>query len=219
MKRRFRVEGIYDRRTIQLIKELSIFDFGFDFRPLSTSFLQQHIFMDLIKNNLGPSHKIYLRFENEQNFIIQKFLDDLQENGIPKDQIILEFSDDQELDYYEQFQIPYLLHFTQEKKANIKDSMFFKGLVFSSAEFQIQKENGKVGQFQNKIFNFLGSKSIDSEIFLYHDWDTDLYPSLFEYFDIDACTLPINDKIEVCYRNVDFNSFKQNFKILKTQTL
>jgi hypothetical protein len=43
----------------------------------------------------------------------------------------------------------------------------------------------------------------DKQIVLRIDWNDNVFPSLFDYFDIDLMSFSINDKIEVCYRNVD----------------
>jgi hypothetical protein len=43
----------------------------------------------------------------------------------------------------------------------------------------------------------------EKKIILRIDWNSNVFPSLFDYFDFDLMSFPINSKIEICYRNVD----------------
>ena len=64
MEGRFRVEGIYDKRTLQRLQDLNLKDLSFDFRPRSFNFLQQHTFMEIVEN-ISTEDRLYLHFENE----------------------------------------------------------------------------------------------------------------------------------------------------------
>ena len=62
-----RVTGLYDQRTIQLLKENKIYSLGFDLRPKSLNFIQSYRLIELLKEvQLG---EVYLHFENEKDFI------------------------------------------------------------------------------------------------------------------------------------------------------
>ena len=51
---------------------------------------------------------------------------------------------------------------------------------------------------------------VDRQIIVALDWYENIFPSIIEHFDFDLWSLPINQKIEVCYRNVDLKKFESN---------
>ena len=81
---RIKVDGIYDRRTLSALASLGTRDLCFDFRPKSFNFLQQHVFLDLLGTHNSSEKKIYLHYANEQDFMVQKMIDDSQQsvNGV-----------------------------------------------------------------------------------------------------------------------------------------
>ena len=46
------------------------------------------------------------------------------------------------------------------------------------------------------------------------DWDHNLLTTLFDLFEFDLLSFPINSKIEVCYRNVDLKKLSSEMTIL-----
>ena len=92
---RYVIEGIYDQRTFNSLKEVGISSFSFDFRPTSFNFYQQYRFLDLIDKCFDSSHQYFLHFAGEADFVIQKMVDDLdaQLGDKEKSNIFLEFSD------------------------------------------------------------------------------------------------------------------------------
>jgi hypothetical protein len=214
-----RVDGIYDQRTIQNLQETAVKDFGFDFRPTSFNFLQQHVFLDLIKKNQATDLNFFLRYENEQDFVIKKMIDDLKlatdsSNGsaVKFSNFNLEFSDTNSAEFYDQFEVPFYWHYTASVSlSSILDTKNIKGIVL---DYKFLEEIRDNDNFQNFVQNFfqVAYKKIEEKslkIVLAVDWDANVFPSLFDFIDFDSLVLPINSKIEICYRNVDLGKVKQ----------
>ena len=217
----FRVEGIYDKRTIQRLKDLKLTDFAFDFRPRSFNFLQQHNFLDLLEI-LSLGDNIYLNFENEADFVIQRILDSAKDK-IAKENIFLEFSDDQEASFYESFELPYIWHFDSASKniSSILESKLLKGVVLPFGELLKAHEKGILHNFSNNFhaqFFELLTKN-EGKLVLQMDWDSNLFSSAVEYFDFDMISVAISNKVEVCYRNVDLTKIQTHVSFLRELSL
>lgn len=220
-----RIEGLYDLRTLRTLKDSGIFDYGFDFRPTSFNFLQQYRFMDLMAQLDDSKSRYYLHFCNEADFVIAKFVEDLKKHysentdyGTFKDKVALEFSDYCTASFYDSFETPYYWNFHQERP--LKDylkSKHIKGLIF---DFKWLHEKHEKGEFDSFFAHFLQVaapfiRERKLEFILKIDWDSHLFDSLFDYVDFKLLSLPVNEKIEVCYRNVDLNKASKNIHFYK----
>ncbi|OUR94870.1 hypothetical protein A9Q84_17330 [Halobacteriovorax marinus] len=221
MEGRFRVEGIYDNRTLQRLQDLNLKDLSFDFRPRSFNFLQQHTFMELVEN-ISTEDRLYLHFENEADFVVEKILTDLLISR-SRDKVLLEFSDDQSVEYYEKFKSPFYWHYnSQSKNANlIAKSKYLKGMIIPFSELLKSFENNTLHNFTNNFHaQFFNVMEINKcELVLRMDWDSNLFSSIVEYFDFSLISIPINNKVEVCYRNVDLTKVQQHVSHLKALNL
>lgn len=221
-----RIEGLYDLRTLKTLKENGIFDYGLDFRPTSFNFLQQYRFMDLITKLDDLQSRYYLHFCNEADFVIAKFLEDLKkhysertEAGAYQDKVTLEFSDYCPASFYDSFETAYYWNFHQERPlAEYLKSKHIKGIIF---DFNWLHDKHKKGEFDSFFSHFLQLaaphiRERGLELGLKFDWDSHLFDSLFDYVDFKLLSLPVNEKIEVCYRNVDLDKASKNIHFYKT---
>lgn len=220
-----RIEGLYDLRTLKALKEAGIYDYGFDFRPTSFNFLQQYRFMDLIEELDDKKSRYYLHFSNEADFVIAKFIADLKkyyseniECGNFKDKVTLEFSDYCQASFYDSFETPYYWNFHQERPMkDYLNAKYIKGVLF---DFNWLHEKHQKGEFDSFFAYFLQAavpyiREKGLEVGLKVDWDAHLFDSLFDYIDFQFLSLPINEKIEVCYRNVDLSKASKNIHFYK----
>lgn len=198
---------------------------GFDFRPRSFNFLQQYRFLELVEKIYSPEQKIYLRYENEKDFIVSKMLDDVQELLLKKfsteekgRRICLEFSDLQEKDYYEAFNWPFYWHYQNSPLvAQLSQSPGLKGIILPYSYLHNLHETMRFQSFVSSFFQIFGNRLAqdDFELILEIDWNSNIFPSLFEFFDFSLLSLPVNEKIETHYRNVDLNKIKSNLPYYK----
>jgi hypothetical protein len=217
----FRVEGIYDKRTIQRLKDLKLKDLSFDFRPRSFNFIQQHNLIELL-DELSLDDNCYLHFENEADFVVKNILDSVC-NKRKKETVYLEFSDDREVEYYESFDQQFIWHFSNEAKntSSIIKSKNLKGIVLPFSELLKAHESGVLHNFSNnfhaQFFELLTNNA--GKLILQMDWDSNLFSSIIEYFDFDIISVAINNKVEVCYRNVDLGKVQSHVSFLKELSL
>lgn len=217
MSKLVKVAGVYDKRTIQRLKEVGIDQLSFDFRARSFNFLQQHAFMEL-QEDLALDENIYLHFENEADFVIHKILDDLKDRRNAKN-ITLEFSDLMPVEFYESFKKPFIWHYNFDYKdfENINKSKYIKGIVLRFSDLLKLHEDGVLHNFCNNFhalfINLLSNE--DFKLTLELDWDSNLFSSISEFFDFDLISIPISNKVEICYRNVDLSKVQNHVQYLK----
>ena len=220
-----RIEGLYDLRTLKNLKENDIYDYAFDFRPTSFNFLQQYRFMDLIAQADDKMSHYYLHFSNEADFVIGKFIEDLKshfkkdtEYGDFENKITLEFSDFCPASFYDSFETPYYWNFHQERPLKeYLDAKYIKGIML---DFNWLHDKHERGEFDSFFAHFLqlaapAIRERGLELALKIDWDSHLFDSLFDYVDFKFLSLPVNNKIEVCYRNVDLAKASKNIHFYK----
>ena len=90
MTQNFKIEGIYDQRTLKLLKAKGLRNFGFDFSPKSFNFIQEHVFLNELIPLLDPLDRIHLHFIRSNDPMIVKVIADLQKVGIQKENIYID---------------------------------------------------------------------------------------------------------------------------------
>lgn len=221
MNKSIKVAGVYDKRTIQRLKEVGVNQMTFDFRAKSFNFIQQYAFMEL-QEELALNESIYLHFENEADFVIKKIIADLSEVK-SKRNILLEFSDLYDGEYYDQFNMPYIWHYNLESKSidSISKSKNLKGITLKFSDLFNLHNDGVLNNFCNN-FHALFINNLRNEEFkltLELDWDSNLFSSISELFDFDTFSIGINNKVEICYRNVDLSKVQDHVQYLKQLSL
>lgn len=219
--RRMRIDGVYDLRTLQALKDLEIRDFSFDFRPLSFNFLQQYKFMELVdqlkSEDYLPQCQITCHFANEIKDVVEKIKNDFCEI-YSKDQLLLEFSDAQEAQYYRDLDFDFLWHYQALDVAReIVKLPTLRGIVLDYPFLAQLQDEGVLDAFYNNFYQLIRYKihTPGFKLVLQADWNADFFPSLFDFFDFHLLSMPINDKIEVCYRNVDIERASKNIHFYK----
>ncbi|MBF0359534.1 MAG: hypothetical protein HQK49_00890 [Oligoflexia bacterium] len=209
-----RVEGIYDVRTIQFLKSIGINCYSFDFRPRSFNFLQQYKFLQILSEEYNKDMHCFLRYENERDFVIQKMLDDLREL-FPL--FPLEFSDDLGRKYYDGFKHPYWWHYRESNELNsLLESEYLEGIVIDADMFGQYLSREAILSFL-QIFYVRSSERYEQQgplkLIIRAQWQN--LKKLLANFDsdhvkVEYASLPIDQSIEVCYRNVDLNKLRKN---------
>jgi len=192
---------------------MSVNQFSFDFRARSFNFLQQYKFLELMNEFSSPLDQYFLHYENEQNYTIQKMLDDFPD--LTKRNIFLEFSDLLDAEFYRQFNVPFFWHFHPNISLDsIVNTPLCRGIVFSYAYIYDLYESGNFFNFVKVFLGSVGEKVENKEIqlVLSVDWDADIFSSLFDFLPISLCSLTINNKVELNYRNPDILKISHELK-------
>jgi hypothetical protein len=208
---RVKVDGIYDSRTLKSLTEISLAHFSFDFRPTSFSFLQEHQFVEILTRLHSPLGSYFLRYEGDPDFVIEKMLTEIKElehkGSIETfDNILLEFSDQRSSSFLDSFSWPYILHYYPGMNLPAYlQSGNLRGIVLSLDLLMRHQQSRSLHTFVKEFYQMLRTHGVSDSFFLIlaADWDSDILPSFQDYFDFDLISLPINGKVESCYRNVN----------------
>lgn len=212
-----RVDGIYNLETYNKLREIGVNEYSFDFRPRSLNFLQQYRFMELLDSSDGLG-RFYLHYAYEPDFVIQKMLDDLAK-AFPEiySQIILVFSDTQELSFYEKFQVNYAVEYQSEEQINkLIKSNFLKEIIVDYSDLEIHHGQGKGMHFLQNIFKLKKQRN-DLSLSLRLKWDFDRIDSIFDFFQFDHYVVSINQQIESQYRQVDLQKLQRHIDTIAQQ--
>lgn len=201
--------GVYDQRTLNFLLEKGVGHISFDFRPRSLNFIQEYRLLEIIKDQLGFS--LILRFENEKDFIIKKILQSVE--GVFSGKVYLHFSGEEETGFCDSFKAPYFKTLRRLEEFNGPGS-FQQGIVFPYQSFAGQMSSSHFENQLTKFYQKLGRNSLNFLQILEGDWDTDFAPTVSELLDLDILQLSINDKVEICFRNVDLNKIDTALKTL-----
>ena len=220
-----RIEGIYDLRTMKQLQDFSeVKSFDFDFRPTSFNFLQQYKMLEILEASYDSKSQYFLHYRDEKDFVIKKMIDDLKEFfsthfgslGIINN-FFLEFSDENEFSFYDQFDQNYYWHYNPKRTIKeVRDAKYLKGICLDHSFLEDLHNKGQLYQFvQNFTQSFLPMMfQKKMGLILRVDWDDNIIPSLLDYFDFEFVSLSLNSKVEICYRNVDLNRMKKGLNYL-----
>jgi hypothetical protein len=213
MAHNLKIEGIYDQRTLKLLKAQGLKDFGFNFSPKSFNFIQEHIFLEELVPLLDETDSIHLHFTRSNDPMILKVIEDLRKNGVVKDRVYIncdEWSDSPEL-----LGIKYYLNYSPEINLTYCKSKFFSGMIFEFSFFDNLHNNGVLNNFITNFYtHFNKFLNTEKKIILRVDWSNNIFPTLFDYFEFDLMSFPINSKIEICYRNVDLKKLTNEMALI-----
>ena len=222
MSSRIKIDGTYNQYTITMLEGMKINDFSFDLRPKSFNFVQEYILLGIIKEVFRPWNRYYFHFENEKEYVIEKILNDVKETAgktdsaiNPVENIFLEFSDGLTAEYYESFKTPYVFHLDERHRLeDFLASKYLKAINLSYSYLHHLHQCGKLGEFAGSFFKQI--KRLEQlskiEVILSLDWNEDIFPSLFHYFQFNVISLPLNHKVELSYRNLDYELLKKYMK-------
>lgn len=214
MSQKFKIEGIYDQRTLKLLKAKNLRDFGFNFSPKSFNFIQEYVFLNELIPLLDPKDKIYLHFSRSNDPMILKVLTDLFKVGIQKENIFIdcdEWSDDPG-----KLEINYYLNYTTDMNLEHCKNSLFSGMIFNFSFFEDLHRRGILNNFiANFYTHYKKHLTDDKKIIVRIEWSDNVFPSLFDYLDIDLMSFSINSQIEVCYRNVDLKKLSSEMELIE----
>ncbi|MDO9182994.1 MAG: hypothetical protein Q7U04_11330 [Bacteriovorax sp.] len=216
MIQKLRIDGIYDKRTLQHLKSLGLKDFCFDFSPRSFNFIQEYVFLEQILNLLDESDRIFLHFTRSNDPMVMKLILDLKKNGQSLKNVYFEFDEWSEEVSPIDFENNYLINFSKDCDAAKLIGKNFKGFIFSFNFFGDLHSSKLLNNFASNFYTRYQSRLAEESLLLLKiDWNDNLIPSLFELFEFDLISFPINSKIEICYRNVDLKKLSNEMQILQ----
>lgn len=217
MAQNFKIEGIYDQRTLKLLKQKGLRDFGFNFSPRSFNFIQEYVFINELVPLLGPLDRIHLHFDRSNDPMIKKVLEDLKKSGVQKENIYLDC--DEWTEAPSGLEVNYYLNYTPDLDIALCKDAGFSGMIFDFTYFEDLHRRNILNNFISNFYtHFSKVLGEDKKIILRVDWNNNIFPSLFDYFEFDLMSFSINSKIEICYRNVDLTKLTTEMDLIKKTT-
>ncbi|MBD64281.1 MAG: hypothetical protein CME62_03690 [Halobacteriovoraceae bacterium] len=189
------ITGVTSENTIQTIKSYHLNSIGFDLRPKSFNFIQEHKIKSILTQFKGLN--VSLLFENDKDFVINHFYQDLKSLS---HQFYVEFTGQEKVAELEKLNIPYFWHYhSEEKISSLASTKNLKKIILTHSVLREFQQTGELFGFL-QLFADINSK-IKFELLL--DWDTEIMLSMFEYFEFHGIQFEINSKVERSYQNVN----------------
>ena len=223
MNTRIKIEGVYDSETLNVLREEGIVDIAFDFRPKSFNFLQRHVLLDILKESYSPRERYSLHFSNESHLMIEKITTDLKEVlSLPKETwsqaCYLEFSGNESPQEMDSHGMPFYWHYRIEKNmVSVMNCHFLKGIILDYNLLHQFHENDKIYHFIKTFLSSISSllQEREGELVLKRNWESNIFPSLYDLLDFSVISLPIDNRLEFSYRNVDTKKMKRELSAVK----
>ena len=155
MGHNLKIEGIYDQRTLKLLKNQGVRDFGFNFSPKSFNFIQEHIFLDDLVPLLNQNDKIYLHFTRSNDPMIVKVLYDLTKTQIKRECVYL--TCDEWIDKPYHLENNYFLNFFSEIDMSFCNSKYFSGIILDYNFLENLHSRGKLNNFLANFYTQFNS--------------------------------------------------------------
>lgn len=198
---KLRVSGIYNPQLMNYLRGFNISHFTYDFRPTSFNFTQAYRVKEMLENMGKPLDSISLHFSEEKDFVITETLKDIKESV--SGNVFLEFSGKQALEFYEQFETPYIWHFNELVNIdNLSNLKYLSKISFDHIFLERLMQFGELFNFIGKIKeNLQQGQNLEIQA----DWGVDVMETLVDFFKFDSLCFEINSKVETSYRTPDLH--------------
>lgn len=211
MVSKIRVDGIYDKRTLNFLEEKGLFQVSFDTRPKSLNYIQEYRLIELLRDCNSESITL----------IIDSFSKDMVSHCIREVSKVFRGSVSLEVRGLLPFNVneletPFTVDYELFNERNdLFEGNYFKGYSIDYLYLDHLYHNGKFGEWVQRFFISNRNISLNMEVNIRMDWDSDIFPSLSEYFDFATYSLPIGEKVETCYRNADLRKIEKNITFVQ----
>tara|TARA_R110002049_G_scaffold90287_4_gene226389 strand:- start:419 stop:1087 length:669 start_codon:yes stop_codon:yes gene_type:complete len=202
-----KINGLYDSKTISELLKLGVRSFSFDFRPQSLNFVQHYRVIEILKEvGITNDKKFTFHFGNEFAPLIEKFISDLAaEVSVTADDwsnglLSLEFSGREDFSVMDDFEVPYRWHLYKGSNwGAAKNAKNLRGVVLPFEYLEDSFEDGSLNSLCVNLHTVFRS----CEFHLERDWSSNVFSLLMDLFDFTDMSFPIDQNVEVCFRNVD----------------
>jgi hypothetical protein len=202
VKRQIKIEDIYSQDTLNLLFQNKIKIFGFDFRPKSLNFLQEYKLLEFIQNNNFSDCDIFLKFGAEKDYVINKILLDVKNACPQKNQVVLDFLEMTEFEYYESFNNSYICTYREKDFKLFLNSFFFKGFIIDYKELE-NIHDTRPDDFLILIKNLKSLKQNSKTFSIRIDWNENLSFSILDQVGMEFISLKVDRQVEISYRKID----------------
>ncbi|WP_419171937.1 hypothetical protein [Halobacteriovorax sp.] len=200
------LDGIYDKRSLQVAKTLAKGCYGFDFRPRSFNFIQGYVLEELLNaHDLKQDDIVELHFENDSEFIIKSIIDTVEKYH-PKVRLNFGLSSNHDKKILEAFNRAFSITFDEKDNLVYEkiSSPLCQSVVLNYEFLHSMADKGLLNSF---IVNFYSKvmrvKNEKFQLGIKLNWNSNISMSVIESLDPDYLKFEINSQVERCYRNID----------------
>ena len=219
MKNLIRLDGIYNCETLDAARSLGVKSFQFDFRPLSLNFLQLHVFQEMIDDLPQNKEKLFLHFSNEKSFLIKKVVEDLNkviEKSSSTSEMVLEFSDEKDAGFYDQFEVPFYWHYSPGSNFDeVLQCYNLRGVVWSLDLLNEFDKSRSLELIFDQFWDNYGEhiKRMKLKNLIRGVRPLNFLERVLNMMPFDYISLPVDHHFESSYRNVDLSVLKAEIEI------
>lgn len=207
------LSGLYDQKLFKSLLGLQDLGLGFDFRPKSFNFLQQHIFNEMLPELVASQRPVMMKFFNEKQFLITKFMVDIEKKvGFLPKNFFLEIQGDVDfgLESYN-LPLPIVYHLSLREPyipQHFQDHL--RMIVIDDLAELLNDEAFIWKQYKNLLKLYPWVSVIDLGLKI--DWSTDLSFAWLQTLNIKFLLLEINHHVEDGYRQVNSSKLNSGLK-------
>jgi hypothetical protein len=210
MDNRVNVAGIYNLEILKSSIANGVKNFTFDLRPSSFNFIQEYVLLELLEYISLRDTTIYLHFEGEADFVIQKIVKDIRQVMASRGKLELIFSDNNSIDYYEQFQTPFhMVLKSNQVDPKLIESKQLAGLIFPMDMIEAYGLKTCL-KLIGAAKNVNPGRIISTEV----RYDKDKILDTHKNIPTDQHFFTIGSNLEVAYRQVDSIRIKKHLSSL-----
>lgn len=209
-----RIIGIYDPKLIQVLKAEGLKAFSFDCRPMNQNFTQAHLISEMVNENLNEFDLVTLVFNNDKDFVIKNTLENLcRDTDLELNKNIeLEFTQSNTLEYYNQFDSYFGVHYSEQIRLNsLIACENCKRIVFNQSYLESLHAENAFFPFFTEVFKQISLlRKSKLKIELKIDWKNEILTSIIDFFPIDGVVIEVNQQVELEYRNLNINLIQEH---------
>lgn len=202
------LSGLYSISNLKWFESLGHDSFELDLRPRSFQFLPHYQAHELM-NTAAPTTKFRIHFENENSLLVDKFIADCNHAAVT-----YIFSGERDIDIFAGIKRPFLIEINAQnapllKTSELVSTNYFKGFIFDYSYLHFELMNSNLAELLKQLVPWLARGTF--ELGPKFKFDQDVAPSLWDYFQFNACTLDLSSKVETGYRQFSQELFKNEF--------
>lgn len=208
---KFGIEGLYDLRTAKKLKDFGLKIFSFDQRTRSPQFIQSHVLIEILKSEPLLETRIALKFDYDKSFMIDHLIEKIvAETSVARSQIEVWLY--AENDWVNHASVPFRVYYAKETSPQkMIHHNNFAGFLFKASDFE-HRDGGQDLQKIMLLLQLVRNRVLTHNLSLA---PFDSFPhALVDYLGIETFLVEVNQDVEVCYRNLDYDKLSKCFNLL-----
>lgn len=204
-----KIDGVFDKSSLKSVIDLNLKYITFDMRPDSFNFVQLYVIEDLIKNSQGFAYHFVLQYAVEKDFMIRNAVDKLKPLLNQDQNLILQFEALYNVEFCDSFNTDFSMTYSNMRTIEpFLNSKHCKIIRLEADLITSLERTGILYEELAQLFNKLKGKDIQVELAI--DWKGSIAESIFDFFEFNLISFPINQDVQSGYRQIDQSVLYKN---------